>query len=58
MVGERQKNENLSRGEAKSQWERPTLAYLGKVGDLVRGQGKTGSTGDADPAQTAKSGTG
>jgi hypothetical protein len=42
----------------KSPWERPTLTELGKVKDLVKGQGKQGSRADHDPSETRKVGTG
>ena len=58
MVSKRQQTDKSLGKETKAQWDRPRLAYLGKVGDLVRGFGKTGTTGDSDPALTTKTGVG
>ena len=40
------------------QWQPPTLTYLGKVRDLVKGGGKTGPNFDSDPQSTRKTGVG
>lgn len=39
-------------------WIRPELRYLGKLGELVQGGGKFGSTADGDPQATLKPGVG
>ncbi len=43
---------------ARSSWEPPALMFLGIVGELVQGQGKTGPNDDHDPFLTRKGGTG
>ena len=42
----------------KLPWERPMLARLGDVKDLVQGGGKSGPNADSDPNQTKKLGVG
>lgn len=44
--------------EEKRPWQRPTLIFLGKLGKLVQGWGKTGGADDSDPQGTAKQGVG
>jgi hypothetical protein len=42
----------------KQAWQHPELIFLGKLGDLVQGHGKTSPQDDADPNNTAKHGVG
>jgi hypothetical protein len=39
-------------------WQHPELVFLGKLGDLVQGHGKTSPNDDMDPNNTAKQGVG
>jgi hypothetical protein len=39
-------------------WQHPELIFLGKLGDLVQGGGKTGPNDDEDPQNTSKPGVG
>lgn len=48
---------SLSAGE-KRLWQRPNLAFIGKLGDLVKGHGKSGGNEDSDPFGTLKPGVG
>ena len=49
---------NPTQDETRVEWVTPTLKYLGQIGDLVRGETKTGPNPDADPNMTQKIGVG
>jgi hypothetical protein len=49
---------NLAQDKTRVEWVTPTLKYLGQIGDLVRGETKSGPNADADPNDTQKIGMG
>ena len=44
----------LSGVPARSNWTRPTLTYVGHVGDVLKGGGGKLSTSPADPGESKK----
>lgn len=42
----------------KPLWQRPTLTFLGRVRDIVKGGGKSAFNADSDPQGTLKQGIG
>lgn len=52
------KDEALTSNKKKNPWMRPTLIFLGKVRDFVKGGGKSAINLDHDPGGTRKRGVG
>ena len=54
-----QKDQALkSNGRKPPLWQRPTLTFLGRVRDIVKGGGKSAFNSDSDPQGTLKQGFG
>jgi hypothetical protein len=58
LNGDEQISQRQPAAPARSPWEPPALTFLGKVGDLVQGGGKSGPNFDSDPQGTRKTGGG